>query len=63
MAIYLKALGLQNYRGIGPEWVLMHNFKDFNFFIGANNSGKSTVLNFISRHLPVGKPLPGGLDP
>ena len=63
MAIYLKALGLQNYRGIGPEWVLMHDFKDFNFFIGANNSGKSTVLNFISRHLPLEKPLFAVVDP
>ncbi|RAZ91210.1 ATP-binding protein [Mesorhizobium hawassense] len=26
-------------------------FKDFNFFIGSNNSGKSTVLNFIHDHI------------
>lgn len=30
----------------------MPAFKSFNFFIGANNAGKSTILNFISRHLP-----------
>lgn len=30
----------------------MPAFKNFNFFIGANNAGKSTILNFISRHLP-----------
>jgi predicted ATP-dependent endonuclease of OLD family len=51
MAIYLQGLGLRNYRGIGPEWLYMHSFKNFNFFIGANNSGKSNVLSFISRNL------------
>ncbi|CAE6724414.1 hypothetical protein LMG22931_01887 [Paraburkholderia nemoris] len=30
----------------------MAPFKTFNFFIGANNTGKSAVLSFISRHLP-----------
>lgn len=30
----------------------MAPFKTFNFFIGANNAGKSAVLSFISRHLP-----------
>lgn len=53
MPIYLKALALKNYRGIGPTLQKMPNFKSFNFFIGANNAGKSTVLNFISRYLPV----------
>ena len=42
----------------------MAPFRDFNFFIGANNSGKSTVLNFISQNLPFkDKPLSvSGLD-
>jgi hypothetical protein len=31
----------------------MFPFKKFNFFIGANNSGKSTALNFISKYLPL----------
>jgi len=52
MPVYLKALALRNYRGIGNSIQTMPNFKTFNFFIGANNAGKSTVLNFISRHLP-----------
>jgi hypothetical protein len=30
----------------------MAPFKQFNIFIGANNSGKSSVLSFISRHAP-----------
>ncbi|MBI0475005.1 ATP-binding protein [Sphingomonas sp. MA1305] len=50
--MFLKALQLKNYRGIGPEWISMPSFKRFNFFIGANNSGKSIALNFISKHLP-----------
>lgn len=54
MAAKLLALGLKNYRGIGPDWQLMPKFKKFNFFIGANNSGKSAVLNFLSSQLSEG---------
>lgn len=53
MTVFLHALALKNYRGIGSEWQRMPNFKKFNFFIGPNNAGKSTVLNFISRHIPI----------
>jgi energy-coupling factor transporter ATP-binding protein EcfA2 len=56
MPVFLDALALQNYRGIGPEWVELPRFKGFNFFIGPNNSGKSTVLNFISKYLPLPSP-------
>ncbi len=52
MPVFLKALSLRNYRGIGNETQFMPAFKAFNFFIGANNAGKSTILNFISGHLP-----------
>ncbi|RAZ76150.1 ATP-dependent nuclease [Mesorhizobium atlanticum] len=52
MSIFLKGLSLQFYRGIGKDIQRMGPFKDFNFFIGANNSGKSTVLNFISDYMP-----------
>lgn len=52
MAIFLNGLGLRNYRSIGPDLQKMAPFKKFNFFIGANNSGKSTILNFIFEHLP-----------
>ncbi|MFS0851906.1 AAA family ATPase [Novosphingobium panipatense] len=48
----MEALALKNYRGIRDEQV-MRDFTDFNFFVGANNAGKSIVLNFISKHLPV----------
>lgn len=51
--IYLQGLKLTNYRGIGPDEQTLAPFKAFNFFIGANNAGKSSVLSFISRHLPI----------
>lgn len=62
MPIYLHALSLQFYRGIGPEIQKMGPFKDFNFFIGANNSGKSIVLNFISHHVPFTDRKTAGWD-
>ncbi len=37
----------------------MAPFKTFNFFIGANNAGKSAVLSFISRHIPPKLRTPG----
>src|SRR5271155_3463410 len=52
MPVFLKALALRNYRGIGDALQKMPDFKTFNFFIGANNAGKSTVLSFISKYLP-----------
>lgn len=52
MPVYLKALALRSYRGIGDDIQMMPEFATFNFFIGANNAGKSTVLNFISGYLP-----------
>jgi energy-coupling factor transporter ATP-binding protein EcfA2 len=64
MPVYLEALSLENYRGIREEQV-MRGFSDFNFFIGANNAGKSTVLTFISTYLPIPKGVDvmrGGID-
>ncbi|MCE8442413.1 ATP-binding protein [Rhodovulum sulfidophilum] len=52
MSIYLNAIALQFYKGIGPEMQYVAPFSEMNFFIGANNSGKSIILNFISQHLP-----------
>lgn len=49
--IFLHGVSLQNYRGIGEQTQFVGPFAQFNFFIGPNNAGKSTVLNFISRHL------------
>jgi predicted ATPase len=53
MSVFLHALALRNYRGIGSEYQYLADLKKFNFFIGANNAGKSTILNFISRHLSL----------
>lgn len=50
--IFLQALSVSFFRGIGPIQT-MGPFRDFNFFIGANNSGKSTILDFLHRYLPT----------
>lgn len=52
MPIFIEGLSIAFYRGIGAERQVMPEFKDFNFFIGSNNSGKSTILNFIHTHAP-----------
>lgn len=57
MPIYLHALALQYFRGIGPDSERLDNFSNFNIFIGANNAGKSTVLDFVHRFL---NPTNGG---
>ncbi len=51
MPTFLHGLSLRNYRGIGPKRQLIAPMKDINFFIGANNVGKSTVLSFVSKYL------------
>lgn len=65
MPIHLKALSLQFYRGIGPDKQSIGPFSEMNLFIGANNSGKSTVLNFIRDQLPfkAGRQKSRGLGP
>ena len=57
MTIHLNGLALKNFRGIGSEWVIMSGFSKFNFFIGPNNAGKSTVLNFVTRFLSAESPV------
>ncbi len=51
MSVFLHALALQYFRGIGPDIQKLKSFRDFNFFIGANNSGKSTILNYLAKYL------------
>lgn len=48
---YLHGIALKNYRGIGDEIQYVGKFSQFNFFIGPNNSGKSTILYFLLNHL------------
>lgn len=62
MPTHLKALSLQFYRGIGPDKQVMGPFSEMNLFIGANNSGKSTVLNFIRERLPFARGTKQGLS-
>ncbi|MEH7880352.1 AAA family ATPase [Rhizobium laguerreae] len=57
MSVFLHGLYLQFYRGIGPEAQQLGPFKQFNFFIGANNAGKSIVLNFLANHLASEAPV------
>lgn len=60
---------MRNYRGIGDDTQFMAPFKSCNFFIGTNNSGKSCVLNFLSKHFGAASrfsnngPITLSLDP
>jgi predicted ATPase len=47
-SIFLNGVVLGNYRGVGNDIQFVSGFGQFNFFIGPNNSGKSTVLYFIA---------------
>lgn len=58
MPTYLNGVAIQFYRGIGPETQYIAPFSDMNFFVGANNAGKSIVLNFILEQLPFGRRAP-----
>lgn len=51
MPTYLEGLAVQFYRGIGPNTQYIAPFSEMNFFVGANNAGKSIVLNFLTSHL------------
>ena len=53
MPIYLHGLAIKNFRGIDNEYQEAGDFGRFNFFIGPNNSGKSTFLDLIHRYLPI----------
>ncbi|MDE1131145.1 MAG: AAA family ATPase [Ascidiaceihabitans sp.] len=48
MTVFLKGLKLGGFKGIGKAQE-MALFGHFNFFAGANNSGKSTVLEFLDQ--------------
>lgn len=56
---YLHGIALANYRGIGDEVAYVGPFQKFNFFIGPNNAGKSTFLNYIARHVQSHVANPG----
>lgn len=53
MPVYLDGIGVKNFRGIDNEFQHASGLARFNFFIGPNNSGKSTVLDLVSRYFPL----------
>lgn len=50
MSVLLHGLKISNFRGIDDVQII-GPFSQFNFFIGTNNSGKSTVLDFVYRYV------------
>jgi hypothetical protein len=51
MTNFLDGIAAQFYRGIGAEVQYIGPFARVNFFIGANNAGKSIVLNLLADQL------------
>lgn len=51
MGVFLDGVAVRYYRGIGEETQYVAPFSKMNFFIGANNSGKSIFLNLLATHL------------
>lgn len=51
MSVFLDGVAAQFYRGIGAEVQLIGPFSRMNFFIGANNAGKSIVLGLLAEQL------------
>ena len=47
----LDGIAIRFFRAIGPQPQFIAPFTRMNFFIGANNAGKSVVLNVIDQHL------------
>jgi hypothetical protein len=58
--IFLDGMAIQFFRGVGPNIQRMAPFRSFNFFVGANNAGKSTALDCLHRYVKHG---PGSLNP
>lgn len=51
MSVFLEGIAAQFYRGIGAEVQFICPFSRMNFFIGANNAGKSIVLGLLAEQL------------
>ncbi|WP_128253739.1 AAA family ATPase [Falsirhodobacter deserti] len=51
MTYFLNGVAAQFYRGIGSEIQFIAPFSKMNFFIGANNAGKSILLNILASRL------------
>jgi predicted ATPase len=53
LSTYLHSISVKNFRGIDNEYQEASGFGKFNFFIGPNNAGKSTVLDLLHRYFPI----------
>lgn len=51
MSVFLDGIAAQFYRGIGAEVQFIGPFSRMNFFIGANDAGKSIVLGLLAEQL------------
>ena len=48
---FLQNVSIFNYRSIGDAGIELTDLNKINIIIGANKSGKSTILRFLARHL------------
>jgi AAA15 family ATPase/GTPase len=48
--MFIDGIGISNYRSFGSEHQYIGPFSKINLIIGQNNSGKSNVLLFLSKH-------------
>ena len=62
-AVFLNGFAVQFYRCFGEETQYISGFSKLNYFIGANNSGKSVILNIISELKPGNNSLLHGMEP
>lgn len=51
MTVFLQGLAVGFYSGIGSKVQAIAPFSTMNFFVGANNAGKSIILNVIAQRL------------
>src|SRR5436309_7469027 len=48
--MFIEGIGISNFRSFGRETQYMGPFEKINLFVGQNNSGKSNILSFLTRH-------------
>jgi hypothetical protein len=49
-SVFLHGVAFANFRGVSEETAFIGPFSRFNFMIGPNNAGKSSVLIFIAKY-------------
>lgn len=49
-SIHIEGIGIAGYRSFGKQLQFIGPFEKINFFIGRNNSGKSNILSFLTKH-------------